>query len=106
LAPHSPQNFKSSGFSVWHFGHFILGAPSIETPCCNSKRVRLGGCFDTQWLDKSLLILGENFNKNYQLRRERLYGMRESEEQEYRKKLATALVSRRDKNMVLVVCLG
>jgi hypothetical protein len=30
-------------------------------------------------LDKSLLISNENFNKNYRLPRERLYGMWESE---------------------------
>jgi hypothetical protein len=23
-APHSPQNFMPSGFSAWHFGHFIF----------------------------------------------------------------------------------
>jgi len=25
FAPHSLQNFLISGFSVWHFGHFIFG---------------------------------------------------------------------------------
>ena len=43
-------------------------------------QVELGGLFDTQWLDKSLLISGENFNKNYhknyRLPLKRLYGWR------------------------------
>jgi hypothetical protein len=29
LTPHSPQNLIPSGFSNWHFGHFIF-VPSIK----------------------------------------------------------------------------
>jgi hypothetical protein len=36
--------------------------------------------------DKSLLIWGENFNKNYRLPLERLYGRRIFKNEEYRKK--------------------
>jgi hypothetical protein len=28
--PHSPQNMESSGFSNWHFGHFIGYALQIK----------------------------------------------------------------------------
>ncbi len=30
LAPHSPQNFISSGFSNWHLGHLICDLPGHE----------------------------------------------------------------------------
>jgi len=39
-------------------------------------------------LDKSLLILGENFNKNYRLSVERLYGRRILENHDFRKESA------------------
>jgi hypothetical protein len=29
--PHAPQNIESSGFSNWHFGHFIVDALQIDT---------------------------------------------------------------------------
>jgi len=39
-----------------------------------SPKGRLGGLFEILWFDKSLLILNKNFNRDYRLPLQRLYG--------------------------------
>jgi len=50
-----------------------------------SPKGELGGWFKTLWIDKSLLILEGNINKNYRLPFKRLYRRGISENHEYRK---------------------
>jgi hypothetical protein len=57
-----------------------------------SPKAWLGGRFDTEGLDKSLLILYKNFNKNYQLLDERSYVRRILEKHEYRKEVSEHLL--------------
>jgi len=49
----------------------------------------LGGWFKTLWFDKSLLILKRNFNKNYRLLFERLYGIRIFKNHDFRKEVSS-----------------
>ena len=87
LAPHLPQNTNPSGFSNWHFEHFIVGLSFERDPVIQFEmvEVRLGGWFKPLWFVKSLLILNENFNKNYRLLLKRLYERRMLENRDFRK---------------------
>jgi len=49
----------------------------------------LGGWFKTLWFDKSLLILKRNFNKNYRLLFERLYGIRIFKNHDFREEVSS-----------------